>query len=432
MSYPVSTGGSRGRGRRPRPSGEGARGLRPSVLLLAMVTACSSRTIEPGPEEDVGVPDASGDAGVLDSGADADGLAADGDVETVDEDSGPAEDAGPDGDAEAPPEPEPTWEELQLESSRMALDGIVRYVGSHYQSCAPLLYLDLLPTKAMEDHFGLPTSHTYYDRCVDRRDADFRYLTFGNIFEDIGDLADGETSLDPNAGRMRLHDGEIDSFLRVHCTGALAGSVASGNMKYYVGQTKRDYSPNTIELETLIRDEEHCFVSPTMTRDLSLLPGDIINVSAGHAVRVFQIGEDPLGLKRVETVEDCDSIRRRDFDFYFVHSSSTDLYSGVHFQHTSGDTPSLIGTLADAVRQMCRESFVDGDIRGELPHLYLGDREFLGGLVVKEMHFRVLRHVGPRVPECVWDPEMPVRGDDCLRETCYDEVMAAGYFPPAP
>jgi hypothetical protein len=420
----------------------GRRQARLWICLAALLAAgcgrgAESGELDPGSTKDAG-PLTRADAGASspdrDSGGlnperDAGGLDPERDGGSVEADAGPAADAGLDEDAGAPDAPEPSWEELQLESARMALDGIIRYVGAHYQSCAPLLNLDQTPSQALVDHFGLPASHTVDGHCVDRRDADFRYLSFLTSFEDLS-AVDGEYSLDPAAGRMALVDGELDSFRRVHCTGALTGTIAAGDMKFHVGQTDKSYSPNTTELEELIQEGDHCFVSPTMTKSFSLLPGDIINVSAGHAVRVFRVGADPLGLGRVQTVEDCEGIRKRDLDFHFVHSSSNDVYSGVHFLHTSDpEAPSLIRTLVTAVRQMCRESFDDGDIRGEIPHLYLGNREFMNGLIVRERHFRVLRHVGPRVAECAWQPGVPVRGDGCLQQSCFVQVVAAGAFP---
>jgi hypothetical protein len=377
----------------------------------------------PGADSGPGLPDAGDSQAELPTGPDG-GVP---DAPEPSLDATPEADSGPDS---ADASPQPTWKDLELESSRMALRGIVRYVGAHYQSCAPLLDPELPPDQVMIDHYAQPTSYTDPASCVDRRDADFRYLTFGNIFEDQGSGDPGEVSLDPNAGRMRLYQGELDSFVRVHCTGALAGSVAAADMKYHVGQTAKGYSPNTNDIETLIATGQHCFYNPPMTRDFSLLPGDIINVSAAHAVRVYEIGDDPLGLKQVQSIDDCDEIFKENLDFTFMHSTSCDFYSGVHFQHTSNSTPNLIGKLAKAVRQMCRDNYNNGDIAGELPVLDLGEREFLGGLVSLPMRLRVLRHVGPSVPECVWDPEMPVRSDECLLDSCYDQVLARAHFPP--
>ena len=365
------------------------------------------------------------DDGGLNHDAEATEDAGSADTSDPPDDTGTQEDAG---SSEPPPVP---WKQQQLEASNQGLEGIVSYVASRYQSCAPLIYLDETPTDALIEHFELPGSHTVEGACVDRRNADFRYLSFVNGIEDVS-IVDGEYSLDPNAGRLGLFEGEIDSFLRVHCSGALAGTMAAGDMKYHAEQTDQSYSPSTSELEELIEAGDHCFFSPTITRDFSLLPGDIINVSSGHAVRVYQIGEDPLGLGQVESVDDCDDIRKRDLDFHFVHSTSNDFYSGVHFMHTGDrDTPRLLRNLVTAVREACREGFNDGDINGVLPHLYLGDREYLGGLIVREQHFRVLRHVGSQVPECMWEPPVSVRGEGCLQATCFEEVAAAGYLPPA-
>ena len=42
-----------------------------------------------------------------------------------------------------------------------------------------------------------------------------------------------------------------------------------------------------------------------------MLPGDIINVSYGHAVRVLSVGDDPLGLSKIKKNLDCNDISQK-------------------------------------------------------------------------------------------------------------------------
>ena len=89
-----------------------------------------------------------------------------------------------------------------------------------------------------------------------------------------------------------------------------------------------------------------------------MLPGDIINVSYGHAVRVLSVGDDPLGLSKIKKKSDCNDISQKNFDFTFVHSTSnnkTEGRNGVLVENAKNSTTSIIGKLAKYTEKLCKE-----------------------------------------------------------------------------
>ncbi len=293
------------------------------------------------------------------------------------------------------PEPEAPQTSVSENSvEHRALQGIIRYVGSHYQSCAPLLNTSVSAVSAMQSGQQDGIAHQT-SQCTDRRGADFRYLT---------------------GGILRGRDGEIDSFRRVWCSGATGGTMSAAGLNFTQNQTDPFYSPTTLEVYSLSQQPNSCLYNPEISVQSSLRPGDFLNTSANHLVQVYEVGDDPLGLQQIQNASLCSSISKANFDFTYVHASSTNVQSGIHFQQAKDSTSKCITDLVRATQALCREMFANNTQSGQLPVATYGN-----GYTGHTSHFSLLRHHGDQKEGCTREPT-PVRGESCLADSCYQAV----------
>ena len=306
----------------------------------------------------------------------------------------------------------------QLNTADRAQSGIVAFTGAHFQSCAPLLNPNEDPVETMRDYWGEDESYTRQNRCTDRRDANFNYVSFM-----VG-------SMNPSAGQLKSRRGKLNAFGRFNCSGFVAGTLAAAGLKYHQNQSSRTFSPTTHELRSVFKRSDTCFYKPELSRDRSLLPGDIINLSAGHVVTVLSVGDDPLGLKDVSRKSDCDSIKKSNLDFVIAHSSSNQKgdFSGVRVEEAKNASTSMMKKLAKYAKSFCRDTFSSG-LTGTLPDVKVGEKTY--GVwpfqIKRPQVFALRRHYGEAKPNCA-ESTPQVRGKSCLRSACYEQVRATSYW----
>ena len=226
---------------------------------------------------------------------------------------------------------------MQIENSKLLLHGLIKFTGSHFQSCMPLLKYDDDPVDILKDFWNSEESLTKSRQCYDRRNDNFNYVSFSW----------NKGSLEPTAGQLKLDGGSLDAFERFNCSGFVAGIMAASGFKYSQSQSDLGYSPTTEYIHKEFKSEDSCFFRPEISKEMSLLPGDLINVSAAHVVMVYTVGKDPLGLKNIKKKSQCENISKKNFDFTIVHSSSEDKgdFSGVRIEEASKASTNLIKKL---------------------------------------------------------------------------------------
>ncbi|MEN9824843.1 MAG: hypothetical protein RI953_588 [Pseudomonadota bacterium] len=299
----------------------------------------------------------------------------------------------------------------EISFSKQMQNDIARVMGAHFQSCAPLLHPGMDVKTILNKYFD-EIDDNLSKKCIDRRNDDLRYVSFG------------KGSLDPNAGLLQEINGKIDALARFNCSGFVAATMTAGGLKYFKGQTSKFYSPRTHEIADIFKRQDSCFFQPTLSKAMSILPGDILNVGHSHTVRVYSIGADPLGLGRIERKSDCEKISKKDLDFTYAHSTSRDKTEGVtglRVENAKERGASIIETLLNAVRTMCRENFKDGDVAGVIEDKKVGEKEFAGGLVKYDQIFALRRHIGTSNKSCTFNaPE--VKGERCIQDKCYGKT----------
>jgi hypothetical protein len=296
---------------------------------------------------------------------------------------------------------------------------ITTVVAAHYQSCAPAVRPGLTPAATMRRFFGTPDSHTAGGQCVDRRGATFDYVSFA------------AGSFEPDAGRLALSQGRVDAFQRFNCSGFLAATMAAAGSRYVRSQTAGQ-SPRTFELTELFKRSDSCFVRPRLTRSTSLLPGDVLNTSHGHVIRVLTVGADPLALNQVRSVADCRKIRPENMDFTFAHATSDDddgAQTGVRVEEARTASTSLIRRLGQAVREQCEARLRSGKLALTVPDTKVGTTQvgFWPFASEEDVIFSLRRHVGSAVPECNQAP-LDVIGGRCVASSCAQAVRDRSFW----
>ncbi len=302
---------------------------------------------------------------------------------------------------------------LQVTSSMSFLKSVISVAGSHYQSCAPLLFPSQKPRTMIRKFYGKEESHTNLDQCVDRREANLDYVSFS-----LGNL-------EPSAGRLENDGGRINSFQRFNCSGFFAAIMAAGGFKYYQGQTSHFYTPTTADILKDFKRSDSCFFKPTLSNRESILPGDVLNISHGHVLQVFTVGADPLGLAQIKDKSQCNNISQKSFDFTYIHSTSNDKtpgFNGVLVEKASEASTSMIAKLAKFTRELCLSRFQGEGFEGVLADRKVGvfEKEFwILKLPSQDQIFSLRRHYGHSNKNCSFDP-VSVKGFGCLSKTCFD------------
>lgn len=110
--------------------------------------------------------------------------------------------------------------------------------------------------------------------------------------------------------------------LGIDCSAYVSAAVAAGGLRYKPGvENKAIYiRQNSAKFINAKSSGFSCFNNVTATPSTSILPGDIVAVR-GHVVIVDKIGQDPFGLKRLKSINDCSTMTSTYFDFSVSQSS---------------------------------------------------------------------------------------------------------------
>ena len=185
-------------------------------------------------------------------------------------------------------------------------------------------------------------------------------------------------SFEPDAGRLKNSNGKINALQRFNCSGFLAATMSAAGHKYYESQNDRFYSPRTHDVYKDFKRDNSCFFKPKISKKESILPGDILNTSYGHTIRILTVGKDPLGIKGVSKKSDCKKISHKRFNFTFAHSTSNDKTpgkNGVLVEEAKNSTTNIVKKLAGSLQDLCKAKFKKGTFKGTVKDKKTGERK---------------------------------------------------------
>lgn len=132
----------------------------------------------------------------------------------------------------------------------------------------------------------------------------------------------GQASVANNIIDFSKNSGSGSSALGIDCSAYVSAAVAAGGLRYKPGvENKAIYTrQNSSKFINAASSGFSCFSNVTATPSTSILPGDIVGVS-GHVVLVDKVGADPFALKRLRSINDCNSLSTTYWDFVVSQSS---------------------------------------------------------------------------------------------------------------
>ena len=132
----------------------------------------------------------------------------------------------------------------------------------------------------------------------------------------------GSPSVANNTLNFFKNSGSGSNALGVDCSAYVSSAIAAGGFRYKAGvDNKAVYVRQTaVKFVDPKSSGFSCFDNITVDRNNSIKPGDIAAVH-GHVVMVDKIGADPFGLKKLNSISQCDSLDFRNFDFVISQSS---------------------------------------------------------------------------------------------------------------
>lgn len=142
----------------------------------------------------------------------------------------------------------------------------------------------------------------------------------------------GKPNTDSGNLNFFLNAGDGTSVLGIDCSGFVFSSVATAGLRLAPGKTVKAVQVHGISSRAYLNPEGNgltCFGRVKMGMSGTLKQGDIAAVN-GHVLIVDSAGEDPLGIRKMISPEQCDSITAADFDFVISQSSSTKNGIGIN------------------------------------------------------------------------------------------------------
>lgn len=139
----------------------------------------------------------------------------------------------------------------------------------------------------------------------------------------------------------------------IDCSGFVTGAFRRMGLNMFPNQKFNPDNVNTAALNTNARRSNSCLRFTEATREVSIVPGDIINIGSNHVIMVDQIGSDPLGLKKHLKNNSCNRLTKDDFDFEFLHSGALAHFGVARVHSSHPEIAGFMDSLEVKVRQAC-------------------------------------------------------------------------------
>ena len=230
--------------------------------------------------------------------------------------------------------------------------GARKVMATAYQSCS-VLDIPAMPlnqsTKGISIHSrhssgvgykrvisnlnALNRSHYYLRNTQVSQNPQCRNIHQSPLIYDYG----GKPSTSKNSINLFKNAGSGSRALGVDCSGFVASAMASAGLRLKPRVFIRSVhvkAVNSWMLKTAHRNQLTCLREQDISAENPLQPGDII-ASSHHTVIVDSIGADPLGIKQVQSADQCHSrrINTRQFDFTVMQSSAHNNGTGINKMH---------------------------------------------------------------------------------------------------
>lgn len=190
----------------------------------------------------------------------------------------------------------------------------------------------------------------------------------------------------------------------IDCSGFIHAALRTAGLKVQKNAEALDYG--TAGFVESMKSADSCLKAPAFNANDTIKGGDIITLSDHHMIMITSVNEDPLGIKKGIKAGDCQSIKRSDFQFTFMHSSA---HRDMGVTHVSSQFPQASPTLLNNVLLLARETC----------KRHLEKSQGMKAMVKYNNPNRtlaVMRHVGDADPECKVNEPIKLEGEECVED----------------
>lgn len=210
----------------------------------------------------------------------------------------------------------------------------------------------------------------------------------------------GSASVTNNVIDFSKNAGSGTSALGVDCSAYVSAAIAAGGLRYKPGvNNKAIYiRQNSSKFINAASSGFTCFKNVTVTPSSTIQPGDILGV-VGHVLIVDKVGADPFGIKRLKSINDCNSINSSS-NFDFIVSQSSPSKGGVGLNRYQArdylkESPKMLTAFVGVAKAACKAYF--GGISVATPSSSYG----------------IIRHKG--TAECL-SPKIKMANQSCVSQ----------------
>lgn len=314
----------------------------------------------------------------------------------------------------------------ELKQAPEPLKGARQLMATMYQSCqAPSIVVPNTANMNASPVGGKP-------RHLRNRDMVSRYLNYNPYLANRSSVAPGcfDVLKQPpiygygakpgiSGGKINLHENQAvrphcvtsgvscrsQPVSGIDCSGFVTGALRRMGLNMFPGEKFHPDNINTAALNTNARRRNSCLRFTEADKDVSIVPGDIINIGSNHVIMVEKIGPDPLGLKKHLRNNSCGRLSKNDFDFEFLHSGALAHFGVARVHSSHPEIAGFMESLEVKVRQACN------NIKNRRTSV-LARSTASNGL-------SVFRHAGASIAGCKGEPE------EFANESC---VSGCGYL----
>lgn len=187
----------------------------------------------------------------------------------------------------------------------------------------------------------------------------------------------------------------------IDCSGLVTGALRRMGLNIKPNEKFDPANINTTGLNDATVEGGSCLALASISPEISIVPGDILNKGGNHVVMVDEVGDDPLGIKRHVRNNSCRSLSVNDFDFKFIHSGAIGSLGVARVDAKHSEISNFMSNLAIKAMVACNS------IRNGERNVLLG-----GG---SGSAFSVIRHKGDSAPGCKGEPEA-FENEECVSQ----------------
>ncbi len=187
--------------------------------------------------------------------------------------------------------------------------------------------------------------------------------------------------------------------LGVDCSGYVFSAIASAGLKLDPTKKMKAVFVHGISARMYMNPESNglpCFEKVKMGSGGTLKAGDVVALP-GHVFIVESVGSDPFDLASIRTIDQCETIEARDFDFVIAQSSPNKNGMGINKYEGAdylAEQPNVRQGFEAIARQACYAKFQGRDV------------------LMTAADFQIVRHKGTAA--CL-DKPLQLAGESCVK-----------------